>query len=154
MQWEGNYARNLGPALRDPESTPSASLWSYIDGYDLADALRLAAEAGTHGHEVVYIASPDNLANRIDVAVRRILRTMFAFGVFDRPAYANDESQIPLDAHAKTARRIEEGGITLRQEPQAHAVAVHADREYRFLFNCHIRARSWPKTARSISCGR
>jgi UDP-glucose 4-epimerase len=64
VQWEGNYARNLGPALRDPENTPSANLWSYIDAYDLADALRLAAEAGTPGHQVVYIAAPDNHANR------------------------------------------------------------------------------------------
>src|SRR5829696_902800 len=64
VQWEGNYARNLGPALRDPENTPSASLWAYIDVYDLADALRLAAERETPGHEVVYIASPDNHANR------------------------------------------------------------------------------------------
>jgi len=64
VQWEGNYARNLSPALRDPEHTPSASLWSYIDVYDLADALRLGAEAGTPGHEAVYIASPDNSANR------------------------------------------------------------------------------------------
>jgi nucleoside-diphosphate-sugar epimerase len=64
VQWEGNYARNLGPVLRDPENTPSASLWSYIDAYDLADALRLAAEADTPGHEVIYIASPDNAAGR------------------------------------------------------------------------------------------
>lgn len=64
VQWEGNYARNLSPALRDPEGTPSASLWAYIDAYDLADALRLAAEADTPGHEVAYIASPDNQTNR------------------------------------------------------------------------------------------
>ena len=64
VQWEGNYADNLSPALRDPEGTPSVSLWSYIDAYDLADALRLAAEAATPGHEVAYIASPDNHANR------------------------------------------------------------------------------------------
>jgi len=64
VQWEGNYARNLGPALRDPEGTPSASLWAYIDVYDLADALRLAVERETPGHEVVYIASPDNHADR------------------------------------------------------------------------------------------
>jgi UDP-glucose 4-epimerase len=64
VQWEGNYARNLSPALRDPENTPSASLWAYIDVYDLADALRLGAERETPGHEVVYIASPDNHANR------------------------------------------------------------------------------------------
>ncbi len=64
VQWEGNYARNLSGALRDPEGTPSPSLWAYIDAYDLADALRLGAEAATPGHEVVYIASPDNHANR------------------------------------------------------------------------------------------
>jgi nucleoside-diphosphate-sugar epimerase len=64
VQWEGNYAHNLGPGLRDPEHTPSGSFWSYIDVYDLAGALRLAVEAGTPGHEVVYIASPDNAAGR------------------------------------------------------------------------------------------
>ena len=64
VQWEGNYARNLSPALRDPEGSPSASLWAYIDVYDLASALRLAAEKDTPGHEVVYIASPDNHVNR------------------------------------------------------------------------------------------
>ena len=64
VQWEGNYAHNLSPALRDPENTPSPSFWSYIDAYDLADALRLAAEADTPGHEAIYIASPDNHANR------------------------------------------------------------------------------------------
>ena len=63
VQWEGNYERNLGPFLRDPDE-PSASLWSYIDAYDLADALRLAAESELTGHELFYIASPDNCANR------------------------------------------------------------------------------------------
>jgi UDP-glucose 4-epimerase len=64
VQWEGNYERNLGPGLKDPENTPSASFWAYIDVYDLADALKLAAEASTPGHEVLYIASPDNSVNR------------------------------------------------------------------------------------------
>jgi nucleoside-diphosphate-sugar epimerase len=64
VQWEGNYAGNLGPALRDPEGTPSVSFWSYIDVHDLADALRLAAESDLETHEVMYIASPDNHANR------------------------------------------------------------------------------------------
>jgi UDP-glucose 4-epimerase len=64
VQWEANYARNLGPALRDPEGTPSVSFWSYIDVHDLADALRLAAESDVDTHEVMYIASPDNHANR------------------------------------------------------------------------------------------
>jgi UDP-glucose 4-epimerase len=64
VQWEGNYAHNLGPALRDPEASPSASMWAYIDVYDLADALLLAAESDLDRHEVFYIASPDNHANR------------------------------------------------------------------------------------------
>ncbi len=58
VQWEGNYARNLGPNIRDPDE-PSGGYWSYIDAYDLADALLLAAESDLPGHEVVYIASPD-----------------------------------------------------------------------------------------------
>jgi UDP-glucose 4-epimerase len=57
VQWEGNYEMNLGPWLREP--TASEGFWSYIDAYDLADAIRLAAEASTPGHEIVYIASPD-----------------------------------------------------------------------------------------------
>jgi UDP-glucose 4-epimerase len=64
VQWEGNYDTNLGPALRDPEGTASAGFWSYIDVYDLADALALAAESELDTHEVFYIASPDNHANR------------------------------------------------------------------------------------------
>jgi nucleoside-diphosphate-sugar epimerase len=58
VQWEGNYEADLGPWIREP--TPSEGFWAYIDVYDLADAIRLAAEAETAGHEVVYIASPDN----------------------------------------------------------------------------------------------
>ena len=64
VQWEGNYEANLGPVLRDPEDAPSAGLWAYIDVYDLADSLRLAAESELDTHEVFYIASPDNSANR------------------------------------------------------------------------------------------
>ena len=63
VQWEGNYEHNLGPNLRDVDEG-SASFWTYIDVYDLADALRLAAESDLPGHEVMYIASPDNCANR------------------------------------------------------------------------------------------
>lgn len=71
VQWEGNYERNLGPCLRDADE-PSASFWSYIDVYDLADALRLAAESDLPGHEVFYIASPDNCAGRpLEEMIRR-----------------------------------------------------------------------------------
>src|SRR4051794_28155152 len=45
VQWEGNYARSIGPQLREAPATPSASGWAYIDAYDLADALVLAAQS-------------------------------------------------------------------------------------------------------------
>jgi UDP-glucose 4-epimerase len=54
-----NYESNLGKQVRDP-SNLSANFWSYIDADDLADALVLAAQSDLPGHEVFYIASPDN----------------------------------------------------------------------------------------------
>ncbi|MFC9849141.1 NAD-dependent epimerase/dehydratase family protein [Streptomyces sp. NPDC060223] len=63
VQHKGNYARNLGPQVRDA-SVLSPNLWSYIDAYDLADAIVLAAESDLPGHEVFYIASPDNVGGR------------------------------------------------------------------------------------------
>jgi beta-glucosidase len=56
---------------------------------------------------------------QLDDHVRRYLRTLFAFGVFDRPAFADDEARIEQRAHAATARRIEEGAITLLQNRHA-----------------------------------
>jgi beta-glucosidase len=49
----------------------------------------------------------------VDGHIRRILRTMFAFGFFDRNAYKNDDAQIDRPAHAVTAQGIEESAITL-----------------------------------------
>jgi UDP-glucose 4-epimerase len=60
VQWEGNIEHNLGPLVRGEDDGPSAGFWSYIDLYDLAEALRLAAESDLPGHEVFYIAQPDN----------------------------------------------------------------------------------------------
>jgi nucleoside-diphosphate-sugar epimerase len=59
VQWEGNYERNLGPLVGDP-SQPSDNLWSYVDVYDVADAIVLAVSADIEGHEVVYVAAADN----------------------------------------------------------------------------------------------
>ncbi|MFF0769064.1 NAD-dependent epimerase/dehydratase family protein [Nonomuraea wenchangensis] len=59
VQHEGNYERNLGPQVRDV-SHAGAGLWSYTDAYDLADAIVLAVESDLPGHEVFYIAAPDN----------------------------------------------------------------------------------------------
>lgn len=50
---------------------------------------------------------------QLDDHVRRYLRTLFAAGVFDRAAYAEEEARIEKAAHAAAARRIEEGAITL-----------------------------------------
>jgi UDP-glucose 4-epimerase len=88
VQWEGNYAQNLGPNLRDPDEG-SASWWSYIDAYDLADALRLAAESDLPGHEVMYIASPDNCANR---PLTEMIRRHYGDGVEVRALDREDAS--------------------------------------------------------------
>ena len=65
VQWEGNIERSLGPWLRDPfAAPPSESFWSYSDIYDLAHALRLAAESSLPGHEAMYVVSPDNATGR------------------------------------------------------------------------------------------
>jgi len=50
---------------------------------------------------------------QVDEHVRRYLRTLFAFGVFDRDAYADDDARIAKAAHAQTAQGIEESAITL-----------------------------------------
>lgn len=63
VQTKDNYAQNLGPQIRDA-SVLSPNLWSYIDALDLADAIVLAAESDLPGHEVFYIASPDNVGGR------------------------------------------------------------------------------------------
>ena len=72
VQHEGNYERNLGPLVRELPADLSPNFLSYIDVYDLADAIVLAAESDLTGHEVFYIASPDNVGNRpLEEIVRR-----------------------------------------------------------------------------------
>jgi UDP-glucose 4-epimerase len=64
VQHEGNYERNLGPLVRELPEELSPNFLSYIDVYDLADAIALAVQSDVPGHEVFYIASPDNVGNR------------------------------------------------------------------------------------------
>ncbi len=49
----------------------------------------------------------------IDERVGNILRTMFAFGVFDRDAYPTDDGLIDKAAHAALAQEVEEEGLVL-----------------------------------------
>jgi len=49
----------------------------------------------------------------LDAHVLRILRTYFAYGIFDRAAYANDDTEIDKVTDAATAEHIEESAITL-----------------------------------------
>jgi UDP-glucose 4-epimerase len=98
VQWEGNYAENLGPWIREP--SVSEGFWAYIDAYDLADALRLAAEAATPGHEVVYIASPD-------IAAREPLATLTRrFHGDAAPELRPSDEQNPGGISVAKARRL------------------------------------------------
>jgi beta-glucosidase len=69
----------------------------------------------TYRPEAVEAALADGGARIRDVRshVLRILRTMFAYGVFDRPGYVNDPSRIDIAGHAQLAKQIEQSAITL-----------------------------------------
>ena len=96
---EGNYERNLGPQVKDA-AVLSANLWSYIDVYDLADAIVLAAESGLPGHEVFYIASPDNVGSRPFVET---VRKYYGDKIAIRPVDREDASGI---SSAKAMRML------------------------------------------------
>jgi beta-glucosidase len=59
------------------------------------------------------IASGQAPESAIDEHVRRVLRTAFAYGFFDRAAYPYDDSRIDKQGHARAARVIEENGTVL-----------------------------------------
>ena len=87
----GNYERNLGPMVREPFAF-SPNFWSYTDNDDLAEAIRLAAECDLPGHEVLYIAQPDNAAGR--PLVELVEATLPAGEVELRPTHRADASGI------------------------------------------------------------
>ncbi len=87
----GNYARNLGPLVREPFQD-SLNFWSYTDAQDLADAIRLACESEADGHEVLYIAQPDNCTGRpLAELVERVYGDR---GIDVRPTEREDASGI------------------------------------------------------------
>jgi beta-glucosidase len=59
------------------------------------------------------LASSQVTESAIDEHVRRILRTLFAYGFFDRDAYKDDASRIDQAAHDRAAAAIERQGIVL-----------------------------------------
>src|SRR5436190_7722774 len=76
----------------------------------------------------------------IDDHVRRLLRTLFAFGFFDRAPYRDDDRQIDRAGHARAAQRLEEQAITLLQDKGAlpldarrvHSIALLGPQADRF----------------------
>lgn len=71
--------------------------------------------------EAVEAALATGLASEsvLDEHVGRILRTLFAFGFFDRDAYADDPSRIDQAAHDEAAARLEQEGMVLLENDDA-----------------------------------
>jgi UDP-glucose 4-epimerase len=91
VQDEGSYERNLGPIVRDP-SVLIGNYCSYVDVYDLCDAVVLAIETDLPGHEVFYIASPDTIGGHPLVET---VRTHYrGEGIEFRPLEREDASAI------------------------------------------------------------
>ena len=110
VQDEGSYERNLGPIVRDP-SVLIENYCSYVDVYDLCDAVVLAIETDLPGHEVFYVASPDTIGGH--PLVETVERYYGAEGIEFRPLERPDASAISsakaraparLDAAAELAR--------------------------------------------------
>ncbi len=99
VQHEANYERNLGPFVRDASLT-NAGVWSYVDLYDLADAIVLAVQSQLAGHEVFYIASPDNVGGRPFVAA---VKKHYGDALPVRPVTREDASGISC---AKAVRML------------------------------------------------
>lgn len=97
VQYEVNYAGNLGPQIRD-SSVLSPNLWSYIDVYDLADAIVLSVDSKLAGHEVFYIASPDNVGGW-DFA--EILKKYYGDKIALKPLSRKDASGISSEKAQK-----------------------------------------------------
>jgi UDP-glucose 4-epimerase len=91
IQWEGNIERNVGPIVRARGTDKSASFWSYVSIYDLADLIALAVTADLPGHEVLYAAAADNAAGG---GLHDLVRRNFGDEVDLRPVDRPDASGI------------------------------------------------------------
>jgi UDP-glucose 4-epimerase len=90
VTWEGNAEWNLGTLVRDAGAR-SANVHSYIDVYDLADSIVLAVASDLEGHEVFYIASPDNVGGHDFV---RLVRDVYGLEIPIRELARPDASGI------------------------------------------------------------
>jgi beta-glucosidase len=61
------------------------------------------------------IAAHRTTQARVDAAVHRLLRTLFAYGFFDRAAFVDDASRIDRTGHAQQARELALSGMVLLQ---------------------------------------
>jgi beta-glucosidase len=120
----GTYNCENGPLLngilKQQWGFPGVVLSDYGASHDTVASLRGGLDLEpwpgvAYAPAPVTAALASGLVTRaqLDDHVRRYLRTLFAAGVFDRSAYAEEEARIEKAAHAATARRIEEGSITL-----------------------------------------
>jgi UDP-glucose 4-epimerase len=91
VQWEGNAERNLGPIVRAAGTDESASFWSYVHVEDVADLILLAVTSDAPGHEVLYVAGPDNAAGG---ELHELIRRHFGDEVELRPVDRPDASGI------------------------------------------------------------
>ncbi len=98
VQWEGNIERNVGPIVRARGTDKSASFWSYVLVYDLADLIAATVTADVPGHEVVCCAAADNAAG---LGLHDMVRRHFGDEVELRPVERPDASGISC---AKAAR--------------------------------------------------
>lgn len=63
------------------------------------------------------VASGAVTEDTLDKHLRTLMRTLFRFGFFDRPAYVRDDDAIDQAGHAETAREIaEQGAVLLRNQ--------------------------------------
>ena len=91
VQDEASYERNLGPIVRDP-AVLIENYCSYVDVYDLCDAVVLAIRTDLPGHEVFYVASPDTIGGH--PLVETVQRHYPADGIEFRPTDREDASAI------------------------------------------------------------
>ena len=96
-------------------------LSDYPAAHDTAASLKAGLDfepwppGGAYGPARVNAALASGQVGQADVDrhVRRMLRTFFAYGVFDRQAYVDNTASIPQEPHRKVAQRVEEEAITL-----------------------------------------